>query len=63
MVKASDVNVNCGIGCRCSLDLALLRPWGKPVVAAQIGLLPWELPYASSAAEKNKGKKTDFGTL
>ena len=36
--------VSCGVGPRCSLDLAFL--WHKPAAAAPIQPLAWELPYA-----------------
>ena len=48
--------MSCGIGCRCSSDLVLLRLWCKPAATAPIGLLAWEPPYAESAALKSKKK-------
>ena len=57
--------MSCGVGCRCSLDLALLWPWCKPVATAPIGPLAWEPPYAVGAAlkktkDKKKKKKIKF---
>ena len=45
-----------GIGCRCSLDLALLWLWRRLAAAAPIQPLAWELPYATGVALK-KAKK------
>ena len=45
-VKDPRVVVSCGVGCRCSLDLALLWLWRRPAATAPIGPLAWELPYA-----------------
>ena len=54
-----------GVGCRCSLDLALLWLWGRPAAVAPIQPLAWELPYAVGVAFKkdqknkqNNNKKT-----
>ena len=52
-VKGSDVAVSCGVGCRCSSDLALRRL----AAAALIQLLAWELAYATGAALKIKKEK------
>ena len=46
------VAVSCGVGHRCSLDLALL--WYRPAAAAVIRPLAWELPDAAGAALKSK---------
>ena len=35
-VKASSFAVSCGVGCRCSVDLALLWPWHRLAVAAPL---------------------------
>ena len=35
----------------------LLRLWGRPVVAALIQPLAWELPYAAGAALKKKERE------
>ena len=44
--------MNCGVGCRCSSDLALL--WCRRAATAPIGPLVWELPYAVGVALKRK---------
>ena len=50
--------MSCGIGHRCSLDLALLWLWRRPSVTALIRPLEWEPLYALGAAlEKEKKKK------
>ena len=52
--------MSCGVGHRCSSDLALLWLWGRLTAAAFIQPLAWELPYAAGAAlkrQKNKNKK------
>ena len=46
----------CGVGHRCSSDLALLWPWCKPGAAAMIWPLTWELPCVADAALKSKTK-------
>ena len=59
----SGVAVSCGIGCRCSSDLALLWLWCRPTATAPIRPLAWEPPYAASAALKRPKKekeKTSF---
>ena len=45
------------VGRRCGSDLALLWLWYKPVAAAPIGALAWELLYAAGVALKSKKKK------
>ena len=50
--------MNCGVGCRRSSDLALLRLWCSPVAIAPIRPLAWKLLYAKSAALKEKKPKT-----
>ena len=53
--------MNCGVGHRHDLDLALLWLCCGLATAAQIGHLAWELPYATCAAlkqNKTKQKKT-----
>ena len=47
----------CGIGCRCSLDLALLWLWCRLEAIAPIWPLAWELPYATGTTLKSKAKK------
>ena len=52
--------MSCGIGCRHSLDPALLWLWCRPVAAAPIRPLAWEPPYVMDAAiksQKEKGRK------
>ena len=50
--------MSCGIGRRCSSDLALLWLWRRPVAAAPIRPLAWEPPYAMGMAlEKAKRQK------
>ena len=45
---------HCGVGCRCSSDLAWLWLWCGPTTAALIPHLAWELPYAAGVALKRK---------
>ena len=47
--------MSCGVGLRCSLDLALL--WQRPATTAPIGPLAWEPPYAVGVAPPQKKKK------
>ena len=50
-VKDQGVAMSCGIGHRCSSDpTALLWLRCKPVAAALIGPLPWELAYPAGVA-------------
>ena len=50
--------MSCGVGRRCSSDLALLWLWRRPVATALIGPLAWEPPYAvGMALEKAKRQK------
>ena len=42
--------MNCGVGRRLSLDLALLWLWCMQVATAPIRPLAWELRYAMGAA-------------
>ena len=46
-----------GVGCKLSLDLALLWLWCRPAAAVQIQPLAWELLYAGGAAQKGKKKR------
>ena len=48
-----------GVRRRCDLDLALLWLWCRPAVAAPIGPLAWDPPYATGAALKIGEKKKD----
>ena len=61
----SGVSLNCGVGCRCGSDPALLWLWPRPTAVALIQHLSWELPYATSSALKKqikakKKKKRNF---
>ena len=50
--------MNCGVGLRHGLDLALLWLWRRPAAVALIGPLAWEPPYAVGKGKKNpKNKK------
>ena len=49
--------MNCGVGHRCGLELALLWLWHRPAATAPIQLLAWEPPYAVGVALKKKKKK------
>ena len=44
----------CCVGCRCSLDTALLWLWCRLAAVALIQPLTWELPYAIGADLKSK---------
>ena len=46
--------VFCNVGHRCSSDLVLLWLWHRMAVAASIGLLAWELPYAADTWERKR---------
>ena len=49
--------MSCGVGRRCSIDLALLWLWCRPAARALIPPLDWELSNAKGALPKNKVKK------
>ena len=49
-VKGSGIAVSCGVGRRCSSDLALLWLWCRLAAAAPIKPLAWETPHAMDAA-------------
>ena len=51
--------MSCGVGCKHSLDLALLRPWLRSGATALIPLLAWESPYAAGTALKSQKKKKE----
>ena len=53
----SCVAMSCGVGHRCSLELALLWLWHSLASAAPIRPLAWELTYAKGVAIKRKKKK------
>ena len=50
------VAVSCDVGCRCSLDPALLCLWHRPVTTAPIGPLAWEPPYVAGVALKKQNE-------
>ena len=55
--------MNCGVGHRYGLDLALLWPWHRLAATAPIRPLAWEPPYAAGAAlKRQKDKKKYFQT-
>ena len=45
--------MSCGVGCRRSLDPALLWLWRRPVATAPIRPLAWEPPCATGVAQEN----------
>ena len=50
--------MNCGVGCRCSSDPALLWQWCRPAATALVRSLAWESPYdVGRALEKAKRQK------
>ena len=55
--------MNCGIGCRCGMDPALL--WHRLAAVTLIQPIAWKLPYAASVAiverkkERRKEKKEE----
>ena len=50
--------MSCGVGRRCSLDLALLWLWCRPAAAAPIWPLAWEPLYVAGVVLKGRKKKT-----
>ena len=46
-----------GVGHKCRSGIALLWLWCRPAAIAPIRPLPWEPPYAASAALKRQKKK------
>ena len=53
MIQKAGVSVWLG---RCGLDLVLLWLWHRPVAAALIQPLVWELPYVRCGPKENKNK-------
>ena len=49
--------MSCGVGCRCSLNPALLWLWRRPAAVALIQALAWEPPYAAGVALKRQKDK------
>jgi len=52
--QGSGIAMSCGVGHRCTSDLALLWLWHRTVAIALIGPLAWEPPYAAGAALKRQ---------
>ena len=52
--------MSCGVGHRCSSDLAWLWLWHRLAAIAMIRPLAWEFPYAAGAALKSKKQKKIF---
>ena len=48
--------MSCGVGCRHSMDLALLWLWCRLAATGPIGPLDWEPPYAVGMALKKQNK-------
>ena len=57
MGEGAGVAVSCGVGSRCSSDLALMWLWCRPAAVAPVRLLAWEPPYAEGAVQKKKKAK------
>ena len=55
--EGSGIPINCSVGHRCSAHLELLWLCCRPVAAAPIQPLAWELPHATSVALKTHTKK------
>ena len=54
--------MSCGVGRRCSSDLALLWLWRRPAATAPIQPLAWEPSYATGVAlKRQKDKKRNLG--
>ena len=51
--------VSCGVGCRRSLDPALLWLWCRLAAMAPIRPIAWESPYAKGSALKKKKEKKE----
>ena len=56
-VKGLALDMSCGVGRRCGLDLALLWLWYRLAAAAPIRPLAGESPYVAPMAIKEKKKK------
>ena len=55
--------VSCGVGHRCSSDLALRWLWHRPATKVPIGPLAWEPPYTTGEAlKRQKDKKIKIKT-
>ena len=59
--------MSCGVGQRCSSDLALLWPWHRLAATALIGPIAWEPPYAAGTAlemaKRQKKEKRNISIL
>ena len=53
--------MSCGVGDRCSWDLAWLWLWCRPAATDPIGPLAWEPPYAVGVALKGQKTKKKAG--
>ena len=56
-LRISGIVLNCGLGHRRGLDLALLWLWCRLAAVALIRPLAWEPPYAAGAALKSRRKE------
>ena len=50
--------MNCGVGCKCRLDPALLWLWHRPAAAVPIRPLTWGPPCATGVVLKRQNQKT-----
>ena len=57
-VKGSGIVVSCGVGLRCSLDLALLWLWCRPETVVQLDPKPGNFHMLQVQPLKKKKKKT-----
>ena len=51
------IAVSCGVGGRCSLDLALLWLWHRQAAIGPVLPLAWEPPYVAGTALERQKKK------
>ena len=59
MGYGSHIAVSCGVGRSCGSEPVAVAV-GRPVAAAPIQHLAWELPYATGVALKRKKKKNNY---
>ena len=59
-IKGSGVAMSHGVGCRHSLDLALLWLWHRPAATVLVRPLAKELPYAMGANLKKAKRKKNY---
>ena len=57
LLSGSGFALSCGVGHICSLDLALLWLWRRPVAIALIRTLAWEPPMPWVRPYKDKRQK------